>query len=299
MATPTLLCLPPAGAQSLFFRQLAGQFPGYHVAALDLPGHGSSRVEPLDRVQDAATETAAWVRSEIQGPVLFLGHSYGAYVAYETIRQLQNSRHEAPLALAVVCAAAPGVPVLKELPASDAAAIELFSGHGGVPAALLEHPDLLAPAIALLRADLTAATMFSREIDLRTPLTIPSILVAGADDELVRPPMLGPWRRLLTDPASHVLPGGHFPPRDSAEELAALLLPLLDAVTVGAHLPRRDPFATRRVYAACRERIMKRGEGQPPLPTRSSGRRERQVRTPCSNALRRPPPDCPLLLGAS
>ncbi|WP_249522733.1 alpha/beta fold hydrolase [Modestobacter marinus] len=65
----------------------------------DLPGMGRTTTEGLNGNDDVVTVLAGFVEQLGEGPVLLLGHSYGAYLA----RGLADRRPELVLGLALVC----------------------------------------------------------------------------------------------------------------------------------------------------------------------------------------------------
>jgi medium-chain acyl-[acyl-carrier-protein] hydrolase len=86
---------------------------------------------------------------------------------------------------------------------------ELNRRYRGIPAEILEQPDLMALFIPVLRADLTALETYLPA--RRAPLSCPITAFGGADDRLTPPEHLEAWRS-ETSGAFRVrmYPGDHF-----------------------------------------------------------------------------------------
>ncbi len=72
---------------------------GYRRIYPDLPGMGSTTTEGLTCNDDVVTLIGDFIDRLVEGPVLLLGHSYGAYVA----RGVAARRQDRVLGLALVC----------------------------------------------------------------------------------------------------------------------------------------------------------------------------------------------------
>lgn len=85
-----LFIVPGAGGKTDMFGSLCRALKrACTIYGLDMMG--SQRNEtPLDNIPEIAAQNIRWVR-EVQpaGPYRFLGHSFGAYVMYEMVRQLE------------------------------------------------------------------------------------------------------------------------------------------------------------------------------------------------------------------
>jgi surfactin synthase thioesterase subunit len=76
---------------------------------------------------------------------------------------------------------------------ADAAFVaELNRRYGGIPAEILEQPELMALFIPILRADLTALETYLPA--RRAPLSCPITAFGGADDRLTPLEHLEAWR---------------------------------------------------------------------------------------------------------
>jgi lipase len=77
---PRVVCLHGVTSHGRHFAKLAEALPELHVVAPDLLGHGFSPYEPPWRIED---HLAAIVESVGLEPAAFVGHSFGARLAFE------------------------------------------------------------------------------------------------------------------------------------------------------------------------------------------------------------------------
>ena len=79
---PTLVCLHGVTSHGRHFEQLAARLSDrFHVVALDLRGHGGSPWEPPWNLEQHVADV---LDAAPGGAATWLGHSFGARVAYET-----------------------------------------------------------------------------------------------------------------------------------------------------------------------------------------------------------------------
>jgi amino acid adenylation domain-containing protein len=100
-------CVPGAGGNVIYFYNLARHLgpdqPFYGLQAVGLDG----KSEPHTRVEDMATHYIEALQAvQPQGPYLLGGHSFGSWVAFEMVQQLQKQGHEVAL-LAILDSEAP------------------------------------------------------------------------------------------------------------------------------------------------------------------------------------------------
>ncbi|HEX5120940.1 MAG TPA: alpha/beta fold hydrolase [Pseudonocardiaceae bacterium] len=233
-----LLCVPPSGGGVHLFRDWAGLLPAaLGVAALEPPGRGTRAAEPL--ADDAGVLTAAFARdteSLLDRPVVVFGHSMGAIIAFDIVRELRRTRRWRPAALILAASEPPDEPLSSAEP-SDERLTGWLRDWGGTATELLADPEYLAALLPVLRADLG---MLARRVHrAEAPLDCPLHLYFGADDPTVDPAAAASgWARQTT--AAHttdVFPGGHFFVRQSVARVLATLVDQVDAV-VGGRLPR-------------------------------------------------------------
>lgn len=157
----------------------------HDVATPDLPGHGRSAEPPLRSIADMA----AWIaRTQDVRDAVVIGHSMGAAVSVALA-----ARH--PLrALALVGAARRlRVPegFLERVARDPSVAVERLASSGfarGARAALVEKASayLARTDPAVLAADFAASAAFDAAEHLSS-VTVPTLVVAGAEDRMTSP----------------------------------------------------------------------------------------------------------------
>ena len=185
---------------------------------------GRDRFTTLRQLVDEVSEQ---LRSALDGPHVFFGHSFGALLAYRLACLRVASGSPSPRALMVSSFAPPHLPA--PIPAvdhlDDQQLTALLSDLGGIPPELTEWPALRDRAVAAARTDLRLC-MTDEEAG-PVVLSYPIHAFGGSDDPLVTESDLYEWRlRTSGDFSVHVLRGGHFYLSDGPP-LFATLLPLL------------------------------------------------------------------------
>ncbi|MDT5159873.1 MAG: hypothetical protein QOC90_183 [Mycobacterium sp.] len=189
-------------------------------------------VEILNRerfatLRQLVDEVGEQLRSALDGPHVFFGHSFGALLAYRLACLRAASGSSSPRALMVSSFAPPHLPA--PLPAvdhlDDQQLTALLSDLGGIAPELAEWPALRDRAVAAARIDLRLCT--TDEEAAPVALSCPIHAFGGSDDPLVTESDLYEWRSRTTGEFSvHVLQGGHFYLSDGPH-LFATLQPLL------------------------------------------------------------------------
>jgi medium-chain acyl-[acyl-carrier-protein] hydrolase len=187
--------------------------PDIEVCALMLPGREALlRERPLIDLEQIVEYTLAAVRPYLDRPFALFGHSMGSWVAFELVRRLRNAGLPAPLHLLASGRRAPPVAVddtlLHRLPDGELLE-EIQRRYGGIPAAVLNEPELLALLLPALRADLTALETYRYRDE--PPLECPISTYGGFADPQVPLRDLEAWRPLTAAAfAVRQFPGGHF-----------------------------------------------------------------------------------------
>ncbi|UQW99655.1 alpha/beta fold hydrolase [Streptomyces sp. RerS4] len=213
--TVRVYCLPHAGgsAGSYLAWSRSHEVPGLKFVPVELPGRGTRLSEPLLDSMDEVVDGFLTVLAERpeQERFLLLGHSMGAQIAFETTRRLAQAGRPLPRVVVVSGCRPPGAPVA--LPLHDRSDEELLRGLvelGGTPAEILEHRELLAMLLPVMRADLGLLARYMTDIR-PTVLPCPMVALGGADDRLAGPEWITGWRAMTAGGFRHrVLPGDHF-----------------------------------------------------------------------------------------
>jgi surfactin synthase thioesterase subunit/phosphopantetheinyl transferase len=199
-----LFCLPYAGGDETAFWAWRGAFaPHVRVFPVGLPAGPS----PPD-----VTRAISGVAGR---PYALYGHSMGARLAFEVVRELRRSDAPPPVRLFVGASRPPHLrePLATFADAADAELVEQLVRRVNAPVELrydAELRDLLLPP---LRADL--AWLNSYRLQPEQPLDLPVVAVAGAADPDIRPVELLGWARHTTASFRlHTVAGDHMFVRD-------------------------------------------------------------------------------------
>lgn len=235
-----LFCLPHAGAGASVFRNWAEALPAeVEVCPVQLPGRENRIAEPaIDRVPPLVEALTDAVSPWLDRPFAVLGHSNGAMIGFELVRELRRRGRPGPLHLFASGRRAPDVaartPPIHQCP--DDVFIAELKALGGMPDALLEHPELIELLVPLLRADvaLHETYAFVEEPPLETPITA----YRGETDPKVTLEDVEAWARHTRGPFTlRTFPGGHFFLQDDRASflrtLSADLAPLAAAAPAG------------------------------------------------------------------
>ncbi|MBX7550192.1 alpha/beta fold hydrolase [Streptomyces sp. NPDC004232] len=210
----SLMCLPYAGAGAGVFRPWQDD-PGlpFRVVPVQLPGRDEWFVEdPCSSMPDAARVCADQIRvSAADGPYAVFGHSFGALLAYETVRLLAAEGGPLPERLVVSGAAAPGLPRPRMDGAllDDEAFVARLRHLVGYDHDAWHEPELRELLLPALRADLEIQDGYvpSPGPALKVPVTV----LRGTEDSLVGRADAARWAECAAAGADLVdVPGGHM-----------------------------------------------------------------------------------------
>jgi surfactin synthase thioesterase subunit len=208
-----LFCFPFAGGAATVFDAFAERLPErVEVCAVQYPGRQERAKEPAPRrMSQLVGALERELRPWLDRPFLLFGNSLGAVVAYEFARRLGNRGLPLPERLVVSSARAPHLP--EPLPdctgLSDAELAARLVALGTMPEEAARHPELLAVALPVLRADFELARSYRHRGGTQR-LHVPFDAVRGADDESVPEGTVRAWAELTEGEFSFTpVPGGH------------------------------------------------------------------------------------------
>lgn len=208
-----LFCFPFAGGGTATYRSWVSLPTDVELNAVALPGREARfRETPIRRLDPLLEALSTQFRTRVGEPYALFGHSMGAIIAFELCRRLHRERMNLPQCLFVSARPAPhlvsGRPSMGAL--SDAEFLrDLHRRYGGVPEAILEDVELQQYFVPLLRADLEM--LASYEYRQASPLPVPIVGLAGANDPEARPELVELWREQTSATFRlHLVPGGHF-----------------------------------------------------------------------------------------
>ena len=220
----TVLFAHHAGGSALSYLPLARWLPaGWRPLGIELPGRVTSDGESSFR---CSTDAVAWllpfVLNEIRGPYALFGHSMGALVGFELVREL--TRHgQPPVWLGLSGSPAPGragqrYGIRRDLWPQDRL-LEFMRELGGTPEAALRTPEITHRMMRTLRDDL--AIVDTHQYTAGVAVTVPLSVWVGLDDPVTAEEDLRLWRRHTTaEVRTRGWPGGHFYLFDQAPAVA-------------------------------------------------------------------------------
>lgn len=231
-----LYCFPFAGVGPSVYRPwLESLPPEIEARFVQLPGReGRWREAPMTQMAEIAPAVTDALRSELDMPFIFYGHSLGALTAFEVTRRLRASGGPLPVHLFVGAHRAPHLPnphpEMRHL-ADDAFVEELRQRYDGIPQAVLDNPELLELMLPCLRADFQAYETYRYTDD--EPLPCPISAFGGEVDRYVRPPEIAGWRDQTTGRfRMRLLTANHFfVQSEKARVLSAIQEDLVQAAT--------------------------------------------------------------------
>ncbi len=216
-----LFCFPPAGAGALLFRPWLHQLPEVEVLGIQFPGREHRLKEPC------FTEWLPLVHSLAQAlyphlsecPFAFFGHSLGALISFELVRELRRQGWSLPKHLFVCGRRAPEIPIADPIHGkSNSILIAALRQYGGTPEAVLQNADLMDLFLPIFRADLMVneTYKYQEEPALECPITV----FGGRGDFLINEEQLEGWRHHTSGAfAVQMFPGNHMFFKDNPQIL--------------------------------------------------------------------------------
>lgn len=188
--TPALILVHGAGGSNANWPYQLRRLAGWTVLAPDLPGHGSSLVDPQSSLQGYAGSLWAWLDSLEISEAVLCGHSMGAAIALH-MAQAHPQRVRGLLLLGAAARFQVNPQLLEKLyaPARLADGVRSIvqwsfgrSTHPSLRAAytrqLLNNPD------GLLYADFKICSQFDFGAQVAA-LNTPAVVLSGAEDQMV------------------------------------------------------------------------------------------------------------------
>ncbi|TWH65091.1 thioesterase domain-containing protein [Micromonospora olivasterospora] len=250
-APARLFCLPYAGGGASVFRRWQRELGAdVEVLPVQLPGR-ENRIgeDPNFTVADVA----AAIAERADRPYAIYGHSMGGRVGFEVVRELRRLGQQLPLRLYVGGARAPHVDDTSLFDGlstvDDDELLRRLGEGGGLPAEVLDHPELVELLLPLLRAD------FGRVDSYRyvpgEPLPLPIVTFSGRQDRAVSHAQSAAWERHTAAGFTlHEIDGGHFFLHDQLPELAAAIRADLAAALAPGAPGGPPPFVDQEVHVA-------------------------------------------------
>jgi len=152
-----------------------------------------------------------------QLPLIFLGHSLGSLVAFETMKCMRNNDIALPDLAFFSGRKAPAVNTGRNNRSllSDTDLLACLSAMGGIPEYFLQYPDFLSFYLPIIRNDLSLNDTYCYKSSPQ--FDIPFVIMNGSEDENIGPDPVLSWKQ-HTSAACYQewLDGNHFYFSDTA-----------------------------------------------------------------------------------
>ena len=207
-----LFCFPYAGGGASVFRQWQANMPeSIQICPVQLPGRENRITEPpftrLSLLVDAMVKN---LDSYFDLPFAFFGHSIGAKIAFELVRELRRKKGVQPVHLFVSGSRPPHIPEprpLHMLPEHEF--VKEFRRFSGTPEAVMQSRDLMEMYLPILRADFSIDETYVYYED--NPLDCPISAFGGSEDNETNREELDAWRQhTLSSFTLQMFQGNHF-----------------------------------------------------------------------------------------
>ena len=209
-----LFCFPYAGGSAPVFAGWSERLqPDAEVWAALPRGRGQRFRETTVETVEAMVEDYLWaLRDNLNLPFAFYGHSLGGLVAFEVARRLEAEGLPTPEHLFIGASAPPHYGLIHSkighLP--DAEFVDVVQErYAGIPAAVLNEPELMELLLPVLRADFAAYENY--EFADTGSLSCPVTAFSGAEDRGIAPEVMAGWSQHTRGRFEmHTVPGDHF-----------------------------------------------------------------------------------------
>ena len=221
-----LFCFPYAGAGASIFQKWSDELPSeIELCAIELPGRESRlRESPLTRLKPVIQTVAPLLESYLDLPFALFGHSMGALLIFELVRELRRKNCPLPAHLFVSGKNAPQLPDLKPpihgLP--DSQFIEKIKGFNGTPKDILQDQKLMQQYLPALRADFAILETYFYANE--PPFDFPITAFGGLEDLQVSQAELTAWEKQTKAEFNlQMFAGDHFFLHSARQELLQVL----------------------------------------------------------------------------
>ena len=228
-----LFCLPYSGGGASLFHNWSRALPGaVDVAAVRLPGREGRIAEPHSLSPNAIARAIA---ARADRPYAIYGHSLGARLGFEVIRELRRIETAQPVLFYAAASRPPDSrdPLAHSVELPDDEFLSVLIDRISAPTELRDEPELRELLLPVLRADFEWINRY--EYQPEPALDVPLVALAGAADPVSGPLSMLRWSRHTTAAFRlHTLAGGHFFLRTAADHLINLLVEGLDLANIAA-----------------------------------------------------------------
>lgn len=237
-----LFAFPYGGAGASCYRTWqSGLPPHIELCPVQYPGREARYNTPsLTRVEDLVRDFLAQDLTLHKGPFAFFGHSLGALVAFETVRELRL--RDLPQPLILFTSGYPAPHLDRSRPKVSHLELEPFftilRREFDVSGDVLEEPQLAELVYPALRADFEAVENY--RYTRGEPLDSPILPLGGKQDPEASQDQISAWGQHSVLPLrSRFFSGGHFFLKESKDSVLAVVSAALgDQTTRGSERPQ-------------------------------------------------------------
>lgn len=208
-----LFCFPCVGGTISAYSTWSKHLPAdVEVHLVQLPGRGSRLTEqPFTRLSELVQTLAPIIRPYLNIPFAFFGHSMGATVSFEVIRQLRQQGNSSPVQLFACSSPAPQTPMKPPIHMLPEAAFvaEMLHRYNAIPQVVLQNNELMRLFLPSLRADMAMLETYVYATE--KPLDLPISAFGGFQDSVVSNSDLAEWGEQTCNSFTlQMFPGDHF-----------------------------------------------------------------------------------------
>lgn len=221
-----LFCVPYAGAGVSMFRLWPTLLPSsVEVCLVQLPGRENRINEPpFRRLSPLVEVLTSILKTSLNKPFAFFGHSMGALICFEVIRRLRKASCPEPQHLFVSGCQAPQLPssqpVIHQL--ADEEFISAIRALNGTSNEIFSSKELTALLVPILRADFSVYESYSYVAE--KPLSCPITVFTGLLDTQVEADNSEAWsKQTLSHLTHHKFIGNHFFLHQFRKQISALI----------------------------------------------------------------------------
>lgn len=226
-----LFCLSYAGGGASAYRNwLRRSSESLDIVAVQLPGRENRMAEPLlTSMEDLVTQVSKEIAQALDRPFAIFGHSLGARVAFEVIRELRRCGQPLPSHLFVSGSRSPEIPEPRPLHhLGDDDFVRELRRFSGTPQVILQNEELMELFLPILRADFTIDETYRYTV--APPLPVSIIAFHGSDDDEATLEEMEGWQRhTASNFRLRTIRGGHFfiqdAWRDVLDDICETLMP--------------------------------------------------------------------------
>jgi amino acid adenylation domain-containing protein len=204
-----------AGGSSIFNKQWSFDLNTkiINFISIQLPGHDTRLDEkPLANIPTIAFYLAEEIKYLFNKPVIFVGHSMGALLAYETAVILQQ-QNKIISHMIVVASRAPNIREqhIQDCFNSNVNLENHMQAYGGLAKDFFDSPEFIGKFLPSIKADAKAAIDYFKECSINNVLHSPITTIFGSNDKTLTKNEITGWKDFtLSDFIIYSLPAEHF-----------------------------------------------------------------------------------------